>query len=165
MQTNIQQRLDHVISKVHRDLLDQQVIVPQYQKGKIIVGSVSIVSNEASKDIVKDNKLVYASVALNKTAIVLANILAVLGKTTHETDALYRADQQYAVYMQETLFFKSKYKNAIAKKKYDQADIFFARYEHAKEKANGHKNYVLTLIAYWINRQYTGLSYEHYRYF
>jgi hypothetical protein len=24
---------------------------------------------------------------------------------------------------------------------------------------------VLTLIAYWINRQYTGLSYEHYRYF
>ena len=55
MQTNIQQRLDHVISKVHRDLLEQQVIVPQYQKGKIIVGSVSIVSNEASKDIVKDN--------------------------------------------------------------------------------------------------------------
>ena len=148
MPTNIQQRLDHVISKVHRDLLDQQVIVPQYQKGKIIVGSVSIVSNEANKDIVKDNKIVYASVALNKTAIVLANILAVLGKTTHDTDALYRADQQYAVYMQETLFFKSKYKNAIAKKKYDQADIFFARYEHAKEKANGHKNYVLTLIAY-----------------
>ena len=147
MPTNIQQRLDHVISKVHRDLLDQQVIVPQYQKGKIIVGSVSIVSNEANKDIVKDNKIVYASVALNKTAIVLANILAVLGKTTHDTDALYRADQQYAVYMQETLFFKSKYKNAIAKKKYDQADIFFARYEHAKEKANGHKNYVLTLIA------------------
>lgn len=148
MQKNLQKQLDHVISKVHRDLLKQQVIVPQYQKGKIIVGSVSIVSNEANKDIVKDNKIVYASVALNKTAIVLANMLAVLGKTTHETDALYRADQQYAVYMQETLFFKSKYKNAIEKKKYDQADIFFARYEHAKEKANGHKNYVLTLIAY-----------------
>ena len=148
MQKNLQKQLDHVISKVHRDLLKQQVIVPQYQKGKIIVGSVSIVSNEANKDIVKDNKIVYASVALNKTAIVLANMLAVLGKTTHQTDALYRADQQYAVYMQETLFFKSKYKNAIAKKKYDQADIFFARYEHAKEKANGHKNYVLTLIAY-----------------
>lgn len=148
MQRNLQKQLDHVISKVHHDLLKQQVIVPQYQKGKIIVGSVSIVSNEANKDIVKDNKIVYASVALNKTAIVLANMLAVLGKTTHQTDALYRADQQYAVYMQETLFFKSKYKNAIEKKKYDQADIFFARYEHAKEKATGHKNYVLSLIAY-----------------
>ena len=148
MQNNLQQRLDHVISKVHRELLDQHVIVPQYQKGKIIVGTISIVSNEAHKDIVKGNELVYASVALNKTAIVLANILAVLGKTTAQTDALYRADQQYAVYMQETLFFKSKYKNAIAKKKYDQADIFFARYEHAKEKANGCKNYVLSLIAY-----------------
>ena len=148
MQKNLQKQLDHVISKVHRELLEKQILVPQYEKGKIIVGSVSIVSNEANKDIVKDNKIVYASVALNKTAIVLANMLAVLGKTTHQTDALYRADQQYAVYMQETLFFKSKYKNAIAKKKYDQADIFFARYEHAKEKANGHKNYVLTLIAY-----------------
>ena len=148
MQKNLQKQLDHVISKVHRELLEKQILVPQYEKGKIIVGSVSIVSNEANKDIVKDNKIVYASVALNKTAIVLANMLAVLGKTTHQTDALYRADQQYAVYMQETLFFKSKYKNAIEKKKYDQADIFFARYEHAKEKANGHKNYVLTLIAY-----------------
>lgn len=148
MQNKLQQQLDHVISKVHRELLEKQVLVPQYQKGKIIVGSVSIVSNEASKDIVKDNKLVYASVALNKTAIALANTLAIVGKTTHETDMLYRADQQYAVYMQETLFFKSKYKNAMEKKKYDQADIFFARYEHAKEKANSYKNYVLTLIAY-----------------
>jgi hypothetical protein len=148
MQTNLQQRLDHVISKVHQELLDKQVLVPVYEKGKIIVGSVWIVSKEASKDIVKDNKLVYTSVALNKTAIALANMLAIVGKTTHQTDMLYRADQQYAVYMQETLFFKSKYKIAIAKKKYDQADIFFARYEHAKEKANSHKNYVLTLIAY-----------------
>jgi hypothetical protein len=148
MQINLQQRLDHVISKVHRELLDKQVLVPVYEKGKIIVGSVWIVSNEASKDIVKDNKLVYTSVALNKTAIALANMLAIVGKTTHQTDMLYRADQQYAVYMQETLFFKSKYKNAMANKKYDQADIFFARYEHAKEKANSHKNYVLTLIAY-----------------
>jgi hypothetical protein len=148
MQTNLQQRLDHVISKVHRELLDKQVLVPQYEKGKIIVGSVWIVSNEASKDIVKDNRLIYTSVALNKTAIALANMLAIVGKTTHQTDMLYRADQQYAVYMQETLFFKSKYKNAMEKKKYDQADIFFARYEHAKEKATSYKNYVLTLIAY-----------------
>ena len=148
MQKNLQKQLDHVISKVHRELLEKHVLVPQYEKGKIIVGTVSIVSNEASKDIVKDNRTVYTSVALNKTAIALANMLAILGRTTHETDALYRADQQYAVYMQETLFFKSKYKIAIAKKKYDQADIFFARYEHAKEKANNYKNYVLTLIAY-----------------
>ena len=148
MQKNLQKQLDHVISKVHRELLEKQILVPVYEKGKIIVGTVSIISNEASKDIVKDNRLVYTSVALNKTAIALANMLAVLGKTTHQTDMIYRADQQYAVYMQETLFFKSKYKIAIAKKKYDQADIFFARYEHAKEKANGHKNYVLTLIAY-----------------
>ena len=148
MQTNLQQRLDHVISNVHRKLLDRHVIVPIFEKGRIIVGTVSIVSNEANKDIVKDDKIVYASVALNKTAIALANILAIVGKTTHRTDAIYRADQQYAVYMQETLFFKSKYKNAIAKKKYDQADIFFARYEHAREKALGSKNYVLTLIAY-----------------
>lgn len=148
MQTKLQKQLDHVISKVHRELLDKQVLVPVYEKGKIIVGSVWIISNDASKDIVKDSKTVYTSVALNKTAIALANMLAIVGKTTHQTDMLYRADQQYAVYMQETLFFKSKYKNAMVKKKYDQADIFFARYEHAKEKANSYKTYVLSLIAY-----------------
>ena len=121
MQTNLQQRLDHVISKVHQELLDKHVLVPVYEKGKIIVGTVWIMSNEASKDIVKDNKLVYTSVALNKTAIALANMLAIVGKTTHQTDMLYRADQQYAVYMQETLFFKSKYKIAMAKK--NQPDL------------------------------------------
>ena len=148
MQKQLQQNLDRVISKVHHRLLDNHVIVPVFEKGKIIVGSVSIISTEASKDIVKNDKIVYASVALNKTAIALANQLAVLNETTPATDAIYRADQQYAVYMQETLFFKSKYKIAMAKKKYDQADIFFARYEHAKEKANSYKNYVLSLIAY-----------------
>lgn len=165
MQNQLQNRLDTVISNVHHKLLDNHVIVPVFEKGKIIVGSVCIVSNEANKDIVKNNKILYASVALNKTAIALANQLAILPDTTARTDAIYRADQQYAVYMQETLFFKSKYKTAMAKKRYDQADIFFARYEHAREKALNSKNYVLTLIAQWINTQYTGLSYEDNRYF
>lgn len=147
MQTQLQKRLDTVISNVHYKLLDNHVIVPIFEKGRIIVGSVSIISNDANKDIVKNNKILYANVALNNTAIALANKLAVLNDTTATTDAIYRADQQYAVYMQETLFFKSKYNASMAKKKYYQADIFFARYEHAKGKANSYKNYVLTLIA------------------
>lgn len=148
MPNQLQKQLDTVISNVHYRLLDNRVIVPIFEKGKIIVGSVSILSNDANKDIVKNNKIVYAGVALNKCAIALANKLAIGAKTTAATDAIYRADQQYAVYMQETLFFKNKYKTATAKKQHDRADMFLARYEHAREKAHHAKNYVLSLIAY-----------------
>jgi hypothetical protein len=146
MTQQLKLQIDKVISNVHYRLLDQNVIVPEYQKGVILVGDVSIVQNGSNKDIVKHGKFVYTGVALNKVAIALATKLAIHHKATCNTDQLYRYDQQYAVYLQDTLFFKSKYKHALAKKQFDRADIFLARYNHAREKALISKNFVLSLI-------------------
>lgn len=148
MSNNLQQRLDSVIANVHSDLLKKKIIVPAYEKGKIVLGDVSIVQNGSTKDILKNEELVYSEVSLNKVAIWLANSLAILKRVSPRQDQIYKQDQTYGFYMQETLFFNSKYKQALEKHQYDKADIFFARMQHAKEKAMVTKRHVLSLIAY-----------------
>ena len=148
MANRLQQRLDSVIANVHNDLLKQRIVVPAYEKGRILLGDVSIVQNGSAKDILRNDALVYAGISLNKVAVWLANSLAILKRTSPRQDLIYKQDQTYGVYMQETLFFNSKYKQALEKHQYDKADIYFARMQHAKEKAMVTKRHVLSLIAY-----------------
>lgn len=145
MNNKLQQKLDRVIANVHGDLLKKNIVVPRYEKGKILVGDVFIVQNGATKNILQDHRLIYEGVFLNKVAIHLANSLAVRRTSTTRSDFIYKQDQSYGVYMQETLFFDSKYKQSLLKKQYDRADIYYARWQHAKEKAVAAKNYVLSL--------------------
>jgi hypothetical protein len=147
MSINLQQRLDSVIENVHNDLLKKQIVIPSYEKGKILVGDVIIIQNGSFKDIYKHDEIVYAGVSLNKVAIALANRLAIKPFISAKYDQLYRQDQMYGVYLQETLFFNSKYKQAIEKRHFDRADIYFARWQHAKEKTMITKRHVLSLIA------------------
>lgn len=146
MNNKLQQKLDRVIANVHGNLLKKNIVVPRYEKGRILVGDVSIVQNGATKNILQNDRLVYEGVFLNKVAIHLANALAVRKNPSIGNDFIYRQDQSYGLYMQETLFFDSKYKQALEKKRFDRADIYYARWQHAKEKAVSAKNYVLSLI-------------------
>lgn len=147
MNNKLQQKLDRVIANVHGDLLKKNIVVPRYEKGKILLGDVSIVQNGSTKNILHDNHLVYEGIFLNKVAIYLANSLAVKRFPSTRNEFIYRQDQCYGTYMQETLFFDSKYKQSLIKKQYDRADIYRARWQHAKEKALSAKNYVLSLTS------------------
>ena len=148
MPKNLQQRLDSVIVNVHSDLLKRNIIVPTYEKGRILVGDVSIIQNGSVKDIVMNDCIIYKDVSLNKVAIRLANGLAIKRFVMPDHEHIYNQDQHYGVYLQETLFFNSKYKKALEKRQFDKADIFFARWQHAREKTMVTKRYVLSLIAY-----------------
>ncbi len=146
MKNKLEQQLDSLIVSVHSDLLKKNIIVPRYEKGRILVGDVAIVQNGSTKDIFRNNELIYRGVFLNKVAIFLANGIAIRRNTTTRYDFIYRNDQNYGVYMQETLFFDSKYKQAFENRQYDKADIFYARWQVSKEKAQSSKRYVLSLV-------------------
>ena len=57
--TNLQQRIEQVVSNAQRRLLEQNQILPVKTEDGILVGSVLIKSRETQKDLWQYNSLVY----------------------------------------------------------------------------------------------------------
>jgi hypothetical protein len=143
--TNLQKRLDSVIAKTNRKLIDSNQLLPKKTDKGILVGNVLIASNGPIKNLYKNDQLIYAEVSLNVVAIRLANLLA---KNLYTTDMnkLYNADQRYGKWFCESQFLRSKYEKSLSNMDYDRADIFWARYSESRERALGAKRVVESLL-------------------
>jgi len=64
--SNIKQKLDGVITNVHRKLAKSEFIPPIKTEKGIIVGNVLIVTNGTQKDLYRNNQLIYQGIFLNK---------------------------------------------------------------------------------------------------
>ncbi len=143
--TDIKKRLDSIIARTNRKLIENNQIPPVKTPQGILVGDVLIVSDGAIKNLYKNNQLCYREVSLNVVAIRLANLLA---KNHMDTgmQRLYNADQNYGKWFFDSQFLRHKYEKALSKNEYDKADILWARYCECRERAHFAKRTVDSLL-------------------
>jgi vancomycin permeability regulator SanA len=144
--SGIYKKLQQVVENTHKKLYSQNQIMPVPTNVGILVGTVLIVSKNAVKDLVVNNEVIYKEISLNAVAIRLANIVSKYGKTM-TADSIYRADQDYGRWLQESQTLRAKYQSARKQGDNDRADIYLARYCSARDRAKYYHAHVLSLIA------------------
>jgi hypothetical protein len=143
--TEISKRFESLIISAQKKLAEKNQLLPIKTDRGILVGDVLIESLGHLKNLWKRDRLVYREVSLNDVAIRLANLLANNTNPLH-CDQLYRADQEYGRWFVECQVMKQNYHNAVKSKDFDRSDVFLARYEESKIKAESAKKTALGLI-------------------
>ena len=144
--TDISKRLEQFVNSTQRKLLDEQILPVKVADG-ILVGDVKIVSEGSIKHLWQHNELRYEHIYLNAVAISLANSLA-KRRSLIKADELYRADQEYGKWFNDSQMLRTRYQKAVDSQDHDRADILWARYCESRDRALLAKNHAqgLTLI-------------------
>ena len=137
--SNVSKKLEQVVSSAQRKLIKQNQILPVKTDKGILVGNVLIVSDGSIKDLWQNNQVVYPHVYLNAVAIKLANLLA-KNINTVGADAIYRADQEYGKWFNDSQILRKRFQQALENKDTDRADVFWARYCESRDRAIVAKN-------------------------
>lgn len=141
--TDLQRKLDSVISNVQRKLAKDNQLIPSKIPNGVRVGDVDIINNGHLKDLYQNGELRYKGISLNKVAIKMANLMAIgYFRNQQQIDSLYRADQQFGQALEDYQIFRAKYQQATDP---FRADIMLARLCYSKDKANYYKNQALCL--------------------
>jgi flagellar biosynthesis component FlhA len=141
--TDLQRKLDSVISNVQRELAKNNQLIPVKIENGVRVGNVDIINDGHLKNLYQRNELRYKGISLNKVAIKMANLMAIsYFQNQTQIDELYRADQQFGQALEDYQIFRAKYQQADNSAR---ADIMLARLCYSKDKANYYKNQALRL--------------------
>ena len=127
--TNISKRLEQIISKELRENL-----VPEKTEQGILVGNILIKSQSNLKFLYRNDELIYGEIFLNQSAIAIANIMARNHSST-KADEIYRADQEYARYYIDGQLLRANYEKSKKNRDFERADIFWARYQETRDRA------------------------------
>jgi hypothetical protein len=140
--TNVSKRLEQIVSKE----LEKNIIPVKVEEG-ILVGNVLIKSRDHLKFLYKNGELIYGEIFLNRAAIFIANIMA---KTKFSTlaDQIYQADRDFSKYFIDGQLMRTNYENSIKNRDFDRADVYWSRYEQAKDRAQLAKSRVESLTKY-----------------
>lgn len=126
--TNISQRLEQVVKKELSKL-----IIPIKTEDGILVGDFLIKNVGSLKDIIKNGQIVYQGISLNKSAISIANLLA-MNKSQITIDEIYRADQTYGKWFSDSQMLRSQYERSMHQRDFDKADMLWARYCESRDR-------------------------------
>jgi len=141
--TDLQRKLDSVISNVQRKLAKDNQLIPVKIANGVRVGNVDIINDGHLKNLYQRNELRYRGISLNKVAVKMANLMAIsYFQNQTQIDELYRADQQFGQALEDYQIFRAKYQQAADSAR---ADIMLARLCYSKDKANYYKNQALRL--------------------
>ena len=140
--SNIPKRLERVVStELSRN------IIPVKTENGILVGDILIVNEGTVKNLIRNDAIIYKSVYLNAIAIKLANLLAKrIGPIT--ADNIYKADQEYGKWFNDSQMLRAQYQRAINSKDFDKSDIYWARYCESRDKAMIAKRHAESLIGF-----------------
>lgn len=138
---DISKRLEQVV----KSILERSPLIPQKTDQGILVGEILIKSRDNLKDLYHRNELLYSDISLNKSAIFIANSLA-LRRRDPRVDKIYRADQIYGKFYIDSQYLRSQYEKAVKSKNFERADMLWARYEESRDRAANAKNLVDKLI-------------------
>ncbi len=132
--TSLSKKFEQIVKKE----LASTVLPVKTEEG-ILLGDVLIISDGTSKSIIKKGLLVYDHIFLNSVAIKIAKLLLV-ANSSYQADNLYKLDQEYGKWLNESLLLRVQYDRALAKGDNDRADIFYARYIESKERTMSAKS-------------------------
>lgn len=137
---DISKRLEQTL----KSAIKNNPILPIKVEDGILVGDIKIVSEGSIKHLWKNNKEVYTHIYLNAVAITMANLLAQRTGSI-KIDEMYRADQEYGKWFDDSQLLRSRYQQAVNNQEYDRADILWARYCESRDKALTAKNHAQRL--------------------
>jgi hypothetical protein len=137
---SLSQRLEQTLQSA----IKNNPILPVKTADGILVGDIKIVSDGTIKHLIRANETVYSNIYLNAVAICLANILA-RRKIDIRADAVYRADQEYGKWYQDSQMLRARYQQAVNSQDHDRADIMWARYSESRDRAILAKNHAQSL--------------------
>jgi hypothetical protein len=143
--SDLKKRLEQVVSNTNRKLIQQQQILPVKTEDGILVGAVLIKPRENQKDLYLNGKLFYEGIYLNKAAVKLANMLAVLKRSNDTMNNLYKADQEYGRVFNDSQLLRLRLHLSRQRGDHDKADIYLARYIESKHRVEYTKKQVLAL--------------------
>jgi hypothetical protein len=138
--TQLSKRLEQIVKKE----LSKNIIPVKTENG-ILVGEVLIVNEGPIKSLYRNNELLYKEIHLNSVAICIANMLA-FKKSSIFADELYKADQEYSRWFIDSQMLRAQYQKALSNQDYDRADMFWARYQEARDRTVTAKNRAESLI-------------------
>jgi hypothetical protein len=99
----------------------------------ILVGDVLITSQGSAKNIVKSGEIKYQEIYLNSVAIKIAELL--IGKNhSQQADTLYKLDQEYGKWLNESQLLRTQYEKAVANAQHDRADVLWAKYQQSRDR-------------------------------
>jgi hypothetical protein len=137
---SLSQRLEQTLQSA----IKNNPILPVKTADGILVGDIKIVSDGSIKHLNRGNETVYSNIYLNAVAICLANILA-RRKIDIRADAVYRADQEYGKWYEDSQMLRARYQQAVNSQDHDRADIMWARYCESRDRAILAKNHAQSL--------------------
>lgn len=140
--SNISKRLERVVSTE----LSKNLIPIKVENG-ILVGDILIENEGTVKNLIRNDVILYKCIYLNAVAIKLANLLA-KHRGLVLPDRIYRADQEYGKWFNDSQMLRAQYQRAVNSKDFDKSDIYWARYCESRDKAIVSKNYAESLIAF-----------------
>ncbi len=132
--TSLSKKFEQIVKKE----LASTVLPIKTEEG-ILLGDVLISSTGSSKNILKQGVLVYENIYLNSVAIKIAKLM-LTANVNYQADNLYRLDQEYGKWLNESLLLRVQYDRALAKGDNDRADVFYARYIQSKERTMSAKS-------------------------
>ncbi len=132
--TSLSKKFEQIVKKE----LASTVLPIKTEEG-ILLGDVLISSTGSSKNILKKGVLVYENVYLNSVAIKIAKLI-LSSNVSYQADNLYRLDQEYGKWLNESLMLRVQYDRALTKGDNDRADVFYARYIQSKERTMSAKS-------------------------
>jgi hypothetical protein len=118
--------------KLEKLIKSSPEILPVKTEYGILVGTVLIESQGFVKNLYKKDALVYKEIHLNAVAIKIANLLA-KGQQLN-CDELYRADQEYGKWFNDSQILRTQYERAKQKQDHDRADMLWARYIESRDR-------------------------------
>jgi hypothetical protein len=137
---SLSQRLEQTLQSA----IKNNPILPVKTADGILVGDIKIVSDGSIKHLIRGNETVYSNIYLNAVAICLANILA-RKIVDIRADAVYRADQEYGKWYEDSQMLRARYQQAVNSQDHDRADIMWARYCESRDRAILAKNHAQSL--------------------
>ena len=140
--SNISKRLERVVSTE----LTRNIIPIKVENG-VLVGDILIVNEGTVKNLFRNDVILYKSVYLNAIAIKLANLLA-KHRGLILPDKIYRADQEYGKWFNDSQILRAQFQRAVNSKDFDKSDIYWARYCESRDKAMVAKKYAESLIGF-----------------
>jgi hypothetical protein len=143
--TDVSKRFESFIKSANKNLVAQGILLPIKTEQGILVGDVLIVNKYNLKHIYFRDQS-YKEIYLNSAAIKMANLLA-LRKNLSRVDEIYSADQEYGRWFVDNQHLLALHRKSREKGDFDRADVFWARYQESRDRAQTAKIKVERLIS------------------
>ena len=126
--TNLSRKFEQIVNRTLTN-----VVLPVKTAEGILVGDVLITSQGSAKNIVKSGEIKYQEVYLNSVAIKIAELL--IGKNhSQQAETLYKLDQEYGKWLNESQLLRSQYEKAMVNAQHDRADVLWAKYQQSRDR-------------------------------